>query len=260
MSRVVVAALAGVVTLAFVVGGYSFHRHQVAEVREARLDELRAIADLKVDQIVGWREDLLNGIRSEAAVAIRPIVIRSVGSPDDPSWKNEVVAQLKQLVRIQTRGDLILASPHGRVMAASNPEHQALGPQALRALETAVGSGEGTIGELYRCPVEDSVHIDLASPIVDDRARTVAVLILRIDANERLFPLLQSWPLPSRSAETLIVRRDGDAALLLNPLRLRTAPPLSVRFPLSDTEVPAVQAVLGQTGLFEGQDYGAAAK
>ena len=69
-----------------------------------------------------------------------------------------------------------------------------------------------------------------------------------------LYPFVQSWPTPSRSAETLLVRRDGDDVLFLNKLRHRPDPALTLRIPLSRSDVPAVRAALGKTGAFEGRD------
>jgi len=43
--------------------------------------------------------------------------------------------------------------------------------------------------------------------------------------------------------------------LFLNELRFRENAPLNLRIPLTKTEVPAVRAGLGQTGMFEGVDY-----
>ena len=53
--------------------------------------------------------------------------------------------------------------------------------------------------------------------------------VLDIDASGFLFPYLQSWPTPSRSAETLLVRREGDSVLALNDLRNRPGTALSAR-------------------------------
>ena len=45
--------------------------------------------------------------------------------------------------------------------------------------------------------------------------------MLRIDPQDFLFPLLDSWPTPSESAETLLVRRQGESVLYLNYGRRR---------------------------------------
>jgi len=45
--------------------------------------------------------------------------------------------------------------------------------------------------------------------VLDAEGRPLAVLVLRSDAASYLYPLIQSWPTPSRSAETLLIRREG---------------------------------------------------
>ena len=94
----------------------------------------------------------------------------------------------------------------------------------------------------------------MAAAILDADKRPVAVLILRSDPEQYLYPLIQSWPTPSRSAETLLVRRDGDDVLFLNKLRHRSDPALTLRIPLSRADVPAVRAALGKTAAIEGRD------
>ena len=78
---------------------------------------------------------------------------------------------------------------------------------------------------------------------------------MRSDAASYLYPLIQSWPTSSRSGETLLVRREGDAVVYLNELRHRTNTALSLRVPLAQDDLPAARAVLGQQGQFQGLDY-----
>ncbi|HAH08082.1 MAG TPA: hypothetical protein DCM05_16420, partial [Elusimicrobia bacterium] len=81
------------------------------------------------------------------------------------------------------------------------------------------------------------------------------MLIARSDPQRYLYPLIQTWPTASRTAETLLVRREGEGVLFLNELRHRQEPALSLRIPLSRQDSPAAQAVLGRVGGFEGLDY-----
>ena len=66
------------------------------------------------------------------------------------------------------------------------------------------------------------VHLDLIVPLIDMRINDTVVmgfLVLRIDPGKVLYPLLQSWPTVSKSAETLIVRKEGDEIVYLNELQ-----------------------------------------
>ena len=72
---------------------------------------------------------------------------------------------------------------------------------------------------------------------------------------ESLYAFVQTWPTPSRTAETLLVRREGEETVFLNELRHRTNTALRLRFPLSRREIPGVRAALGEEGIMEGRDY-----
>ena len=99
------------------------------------------------------------------------------------------------------------------------------------------------------------VHVDAVAPILDAEAKPIAVLVMRSNAKSLLYPLIQSWPTPSRTAETLLVRRDGEEVIFLNDLRHRPDSALSLREPLTRADLPAAQAVLGKQGIFQGKDY-----
>jgi signal transduction histidine kinase len=83
----------------------------------------------------------------------------------------------------------------------------------------------------------------------------LGAVLLRVDPNQFLYPLIQSWPTPSRSAEIVLVRQEGDEVVVLNELRHRKGTALTLRYPLQDANLPAVMAVRGKEGTVEGMDY-----
>jgi PAS domain S-box-containing protein len=118
-------------------------------------------------------------------------------------------------------------------------------------------SGRVEFLDFHRDVPGGPIYLAVLVPILGDQAggRPLGVLALRIDAATSLYPSIQRWPVPSRSSETLIVRRDGNYALYLNALRFRSDAALELRLPLTSTAVPAVQAVLGKEGVLAGTDY-----
>jgi signal transduction histidine kinase len=96
--------------------------------------------------------------------------------------------------------------------------------------------------------------IPMVTPGVTDSA-IFGVLVLRIDPVINLFPIIQSWPTPSKSSETLLLRRDGDSVLYLNELRHQKNTAMRLSLPLTNQELPAAKAALGFEGEFEGFDY-----
>ena len=73
--------------------------------------------------------------------------------------------------------------------------------------------------------------------------------------NTYLYPFIERWPAASLTAETLLVRREGNEAVFLNELRFQTNTALNLRVPLDRVALPAAQAALGREGFMEGIDY-----
>ncbi|HLZ20246.1 MAG TPA: PAS domain S-box protein, partial [Smithellaceae bacterium] len=73
--------------------------------------------------------------------------------------------------------------------------------------------------------------------------------------NLYLYPMLNRWPTPSKTAETLLVRREGDEVVFLNELKFQKNTALDLRFPLSRKNLPAARAVRGEDMVMEGIDY-----
>ncbi len=102
------------------------------------------------------------------------------------------------------------------------------------------------------------IFLDVIIPILSVRgldSTVVGLVILLIDPNNALFPLLQEWPVPSRTSECILIRRDGDKVVFLNRLKHINNVPLALRFPVAANRLPSAMAVRGVEGIVEGKDY-----
>ena len=101
----------------------------------------------------------------------------------------------------------------------------------------------------------DKIHIDLEIPLNSSDSIFMGTIVLRIDPEISLYPLLQSWPTPSKSSETLLIRKEGDSVLYLNELKHQKNTALRLSRSLNDKSLPASVAISGTDGFFEGTDY-----
>ncbi|MDO9532397.1 MAG: PAS domain S-box protein [Deltaproteobacteria bacterium] len=102
------------------------------------------------------------------------------------------------------------------------------------------------------------MQIDLIAPLIiqrDQKKEILGALVFIIDPDKFLFPLIQAWPTPSPTAETLLVRQEGDRVLFLNTLRHRKDPPLTITLSLDSPQLPAARIIKGEAGIVEGPDY-----
>lgn len=67
---------------------------------------------------------------------------------------------------------------------------------------------------------DENFHLDIVAPLIDQssgQGELVGELVLHVDPRSFLIPFMQDWPTASDTAETLLVARDGDRGVVLNP-------------------------------------------
>jgi PAS domain S-box-containing protein len=241
------------------VGGLAvvYYRGHSAELKRQEQESLLAIADIKVGQITSW----LRERRDDAAVIVSdPMIARSVKQAlhGDRAAKAELLRWLGTVAETSDYSDAFILDPAGReALAARGREPQATTPQLAAAVAEASRTRRETLSELYIEGVSGRIYMDLAVPVLAEEAggAPVATVVLRIDPHRYLYPFVQSWPTSSETAETLLVRREGDQIVYLNELRYQKNTALRLRLPVKQPHLPAALGVLGKEGLIEGTDY-----
>lgn len=216
---------------------------------------LSAIADLKVDELVQWRARYLDfGASVMKNPANTEWVARIVEHPEDADRRQAMRAWLIDMASRHDFRNALLVDTNFTVLVAASDDHAALGENAIRGGREVLRDQQVLLTDLHTAPQAPMVHMDLQVPIV--RGQTpLAVLVFRVDPAKRLFPMIQSWPLPGSSGESLLLRREGNAVVFLNRLRHADNQPLTLRRSLATPNLPAALAVLGMEGSVEGVDY-----
>jgi PAS domain S-box-containing protein len=251
-SRFSWVAGASAVVLILVSLAYLYYQREVDHIKEHKHQELAAIADLKSDQIQGWRDrQLLNIVK----ISTSPLVQKAVEEyAYDPSLQRALEKKLQHERKSEGLDDFLLLSPRGEILFSAEQRPDPLSGATLRTLEQTRKTGAAALSDLYRGP-RGFVELSAVAPVFATDRALLANMVARVNAERFLFPLVQSWPVPSASAETLIVQKDGEDVLFLTKLRHWSGAPLSLRIPLTRTDVPAVRAVLGLRGTWRGPDY-----
>jgi PAS domain S-box-containing protein len=220
--------------------------------------QLTAIAQLKVEQLHQWRAERLgDGHIFYRNDEFSSIVKRYLQHPDDRDAKKRLLTWVGQAQMAYDYDLMMLLDERltTRIVFPENKERARLNIDTTS--RNFLLSGRVTFQDFYRNDQDHRVYLKVLVPVMDVIApqRLIAVLALRIDPSKFLYPLVKTWPIPSESGETLIVRREGNDALFLNELRFRENTALTLRASLSNEKMPAVKAALGQEGIVEGVDY-----
>ena len=255
-SRWVLVALA-VVVAGLLGGGGLFYRAQAREqVREAETD-LLTVAALKADQITAWRTERLG----DAAVLMedplfRETAVQWLAAPTE-ARAAELLARFRSLREHYGYRDLQLVDESRRLRLSLDSPALPVGEPTRRGLTEAWGRRRPVLVDLHVHPGEPTPLTEVIAPlfVADDAVTAAGAVVLQSDAQQFLYPLIQSWPRPSSTAETLLVRRDGDDVLFLNELRHQEGTALTLRVPMSQSDLPAAMALRGQEGIVRGVDY-----
>jgi len=244
---------AGIVT-----SGYFYYQNYEQQFRTEVERQLSAIAELKAGELEQYRKERLGDATTFFKnAAFSGLVRRFLDHPEDAETQEQLRAWLDKYQTYYQYDRVFLLDAQG-VERMSTPVTAApVSAVVSRRIAEVLRSREIAFQDFHRNEHNQRIYLTLLVPILDgpDHNQALGVLALRIDPETYLYPFIKHWPTPSRTAETLLVRRDGNEAVFLNELKFQTNTALTLRIPLDKTNRPAVKAVLGQKGIVEGADY-----
>ncbi|WP_295450669.1 response regulator [uncultured Thiodictyon sp.] len=258
--RVLLTGLAIAVCMAIGVGAVAFYRFQLHQSRQDFEDDLFTISDLTVHQLVAWRTERLGdgGILTDSPFLTEAIVRWRAAPEPEPAATQRLLTHFRSLQQHYRYRDVSLVNPDGQIELSLTGAEGALAGEDATALALALRDRRAVLTELHLGTAHPFPHLSVIAPLWRDTApdsAPVGAIRLLIDARASLYPLLASWPIPNTSGEILLGHRDGDQVIPLSPLRYAPGAELRRRDPLSHTELPAVKAALGATGIIDGRDY-----
>ena len=248
-----------VLAASIVATGYFFYGRFEQNFRAAVELQLSSIAELKVDQLVQWRKERMG----DASVfyknkAFSGLVRRFLEKPADAEARGLILNWLGRVQGAYQCDRIFILDAQGiEWLAVPEAPPAPVASHVLQQITEVLSSDKITFLDFHRDAPDRPIHLSLAIPVREesDGGQPLGVLVLRIDPATYLYPYISAWPIPSLTAETLLVRRDGNDALFLNELKFQKDTALKLRVPLTSMDVPAAKAVLGQEGIVEGIDY-----
>jgi len=238
---------------------YLTYQNYERQFRTQVESQLSAIAALKVETLQNWRAERLADANLFYQNTNFSGWVRSfLENPQASEAQAGLLAYLAKVALFPEYDRIFLLDVQGieRISIPATPDPDAVPAVLVEHAAASLNSNEVVFLDFHRHAEKSPIHLSLLVPIFNPQDhQPLGVLVLRISPDSYLNSFIQSWPIPSASAETLLVRREGQQVVNLNQLRFGLETALTLRFPLTDTNLPVVRAVLGETGLVEGVDY-----
>ncbi|MEW6678782.1 MAG: ATP-binding protein [Pseudomonadota bacterium] len=231
-------------------GGTALYFHLAQAHQDEARATLQALARSKQQTLSNWLKERRADIRMYSQ---SPILSQSLEaySRGDEKARQSLLAHLQALTfHYGYRNADLLDARGAPVLMAHDREHThrtsgdgaVLTPYLRQALET----GEAVLVDLHRH--EDGlVHMGFVAALRHSADIQPNFLYLDLTPKDFLYPLLQDWPLPTRTGETLLFRVEGDHMLHLNDLRHMPDSALRMTLSLDSPNLPAAQFMRGES-------------
>lgn len=243
--------LLSIAIVVLLVGNLMFQSLRDA-VRDNQKSHVAAIGKLKAKQIGDWLDDRHSDIKT--------LSDDSYFARDVEQWLHSGRVDNRQRARITQRMDAFIESHNyhsigiydgeGRFVLRAGNEIEHEEDMTEYARRTMTLSHIDLI-DLHR-------HEDPGLPVglgfisaLKVGKKSIGAVYFSENPQNYLFPLIETQPVPSETAETQLVRSEGDRVLFLNKLRKREDGPMSFSLPLASPNLAAARAVLGESGLLE---------
>jgi PAS domain S-box-containing protein len=238
-----VALIAGTGALAY--------RHQAAAFKQQQHSQQAAIAELKAVQIRRW----VDRGRQQAEILRRDPdlldALQRLATNPAQAAASHVRLHFDALLEAGEWTAVGLYAADGRPLLQAG---EARTPEAAlrQAIAEATADGDFRLNDVH--PV-DAAGTAYRIDLLVSMPKAAGVLVLSADPLASLFPMAQSWPLPSDSSEALLLRVEGEDVVFITPSRHSDARPAERRVPLADTALSTHRSQQITSGVYEGRDF-----
>lgn len=254
-SKLAVVTTLSVTSFLFLLAGFLYYNSEKESIVSDINLEIKTITELKRDQITNWFAERRGDASVVSSAPFMKLAIANwIRKKYPQQFPPEIIERLAYIKNAYKYEDIIVGAIDDKIFYSVNSQTRIKDPPLENELP-AINDSKIVVDDFKYCTLHGKIHLDIIAPLLNESGSPFGILIFRIDPNEFLYPLIQTWPTPSKSAETFLSERIGGNVIYLNELRHQKGTALNLKFPLSQNELPAVKAAEGLRGIYEGYDY-----
>jgi PAS domain S-box-containing protein len=235
---------------------FFYYKSESESIIKEKHEFLSAITNLKLDEVVKWREQRISDARFLPTIGKFIKYTASLKSNKNNSEAEQYFSNA--LLQFKEKGyydNVFISDINGEILFSLDKNFLTIEQERFEEIKSALQRNSVVFGEFYIDESNNQLRFNIISIIKDINGYPIGVLVQKVDPNKSLFSLIQKWPTASKTAETLLFKKGKDNIVFLNELRHKKNTALSFNIPLSQKEVVAVKGALGARGIIEGKDY-----
>ena len=245
-----------ILSVLIVIAGYIYYTNEKTRLLKDQKKELETIAKLKIDRISEWYADELMdaGLISKSSM-LTEYFSRYLAKRDKETER--VLSKYLSVVKEEhSYSDIIIISRDQSVILSSGNNTVGIDSIMEEGIVQSTKSKSIVHLHLFRSSlISNGIFSGFVTPLFDFNNKQIGSLIFLFDAEKSLFTQVKFWPVESRTAESLIFRKEGNSVLFLNELKHLKNTALNLKLPISQKDLPASMGARGYKGIVEGKDY-----
>lgn len=240
----------------FALGNLSYQQYSARYLDNVN-QQLNSIAKLKVDSISAWRRERTADVQSLAQnPTFLSLVDQYIHGGHDPAIADEIEEWFITVGKAYDYNHIYLADSQGNMLFSTPNEDHSVPEHVLSYIKVDFIQKSVSWVDFHRHE-NGEILLAIVSPIFSATNSQIplGLLVFELSPDKWLYPYMQTWPIPSETAETLLVRKEGNGVLFLTPLRFNPKAALNQWISFENSEVLGVKGGLGIRGVVEGLDY-----
>ena len=229
-------------------------RHERTEAHDLAVASISTIADMKANQIAEWYRERKADAATIQRAPVSESVERYLNDPAAEGAAEPIRSWLEALHRAYGYSLVQLIDGEGRLRLSAPPAEAPVDRRDVEDSREALEKTDVVIQDLHRHRPGGTTHLTMIVPLATGRSG--ATLLLDLEAEHFLFPLVQSWPVRSTTSETILARRTENGVEFLSALRHRPDPSSNLMLPAREfLHLIGSPDAAGSGGVIEADDY-----
>jgi PAS domain S-box-containing protein len=242
--------------LLFILFNYFYYRWESSEVVKEKYSLLSIISHIKHEQIDDWKKKRLYEAEFLSSLndQVQSAKILFNNSSDSKSI-NYLDNLFSPTVSYKNYENIFLAAENGKIIYSYLKDFSTIDTSTAHLINFCIKNDSIVFSDFYYCPTHKNIHLDIIAPVRNSNGKPFAALLFRIDPDSYLIPMLNRWPTDSKTAESMLIKKEGDHLRILSRTKRESNAAIGTIIKLSNTDRVGVKGVLGVKGAIEGIDY-----
>jgi len=232
-------------------------KNYARQYREQTEAQLTSVSLLKVTDITNWRQERFYDANTFFNNRAFSDLIESYkNDPSNLDLKYQILSWFSGLLSHDEYNKVSFLDTEVEELLTTGNPNEACPLHLGEDMEAPLSDHKVEMIDFHRDCENSPVYLAMLIPIYSSsNGIPLGVVLVRINPEVSLYPMILNWPVPSESAETAIIRKEGDQVVYLSKLRYDDAPVLSKFVDISDGDHPSALAAEGFVGIVDGINY-----